>query len=331
MTLTAIPLLPDIPDELRIAAKSGRLIPFIGAGASRIAKCPSWGEFADGLLDQLVKRGSLNHRQAKQIRDQNLPPRMKLSFLRNFAKQEGITLDYQAIIHPGADRRHADGRRLYAALGRLSKQFITTNYDHWLDVDLTDRVLGPDGTDLSAPVDSERPHIFSKKADISFDRLMSPGTVIHLHGSLKHPEEMVVTTSDYLEFYRSAPNASGGEGNTVLTFLRTLFHERVVLFVGYGLGDLEILEYVVLKGQSAGQTPKHFILQPFFSHELEVANLYDRYYRDDCGLTMLPYLLDNQEHLQLVDVVENLANLMPGGDLMAVERQVQMEKMLDVS
>src|ERR1700685_57914 len=101
MTFSVIPPLPEIPEELRIAATSGRLIPFIGAGASRIANAPSWEEFADGLLDQLVQREHLNQRPAQQIRDQNLPPRMKASFVRNLAKQAGIDLDYEAIIHPG--------------------------------------------------------------------------------------------------------------------------------------------------------------------------------------------------------------------------------------
>jgi hypothetical protein len=332
MTFSVIPPLPEIPEELRIAATSGRLIPFIGAGASRIAKAPSWEEFADGLLDQLVQREHLNHSQAQQIKDQNLAPRMKLSFVRNLAKQAGIDLDYETVIHPGRDHKNRDGRRLYGALGRLAKSFITTNYDYWLDVDLVDQQLGgdPAGTASPAAVDAERPNIIFNRSDITFDRLMDPGTVVHLHGSLRKPDEMVVTTNDYMDFYRSNPAPTGGERNSILTFLRTVFNERVVLFVGYGLGDLELLEYVILKGRTPTDPAKHFILQPFFSHELEVAQLYERYYREDCRLTMLPYLRDQHNHRQLINVIEHLAAVMPGGDLMAIERQVQMEQMLDV-
>jgi hypothetical protein len=49
--------IPRIPDGLREAAQRGTLIPFIGAGASRIAGCPGWSEFADGALRHFVQEG----------------------------------------------------------------------------------------------------------------------------------------------------------------------------------------------------------------------------------------------------------------------------------
>ena len=108
-----------------------------------------------------------------------------------------------------------------------------------------------------------------------------------------------------------------------------MFNERVILFVGYGLADLELLEYVILKSDLPSVRPKHYILQPFFSHELQIAKLYERYYAEDCGLTMLPFLRDHRDHLQLVEVVEHFAATIPGNDVMAAERQLEMEKMLD--
>ena len=38
--------LPDMPPGLREAAQREALVPFVGAGASRIAGCPGWGDFA---------------------------------------------------------------------------------------------------------------------------------------------------------------------------------------------------------------------------------------------------------------------------------------------
>ncbi len=45
-----IPLIPVVPAALREAAQLGTLIPFVGAGASRLAGCPNWAELADGAL-----------------------------------------------------------------------------------------------------------------------------------------------------------------------------------------------------------------------------------------------------------------------------------------
>jgi hypothetical protein len=97
--IETIPAIPSIPDELRLAAREGRLVPFIGAGASKLASCPNWEEFAEGLLTQLVGAKAINYNQAQQIRAQNLSPRMKLSFVRNIAARRNIALNYEAIVH----------------------------------------------------------------------------------------------------------------------------------------------------------------------------------------------------------------------------------------
>ena len=49
--------IPHIPDGLREAALRGILIPFVGAGASRLAGCPGWSDFADGALRYFVDLG----------------------------------------------------------------------------------------------------------------------------------------------------------------------------------------------------------------------------------------------------------------------------------
>lgn len=58
-----IPLIPPVPPGLRDAAQRGTLIPFVGAGATRLAGCPGWPDFADGALRQLVAHGKLSHGQ----------------------------------------------------------------------------------------------------------------------------------------------------------------------------------------------------------------------------------------------------------------------------
>ena len=50
---------PPIPQGLREAAQIGVLIPFVGAGASRLAGCPGWGDFAAGALRWLIEHDEL--------------------------------------------------------------------------------------------------------------------------------------------------------------------------------------------------------------------------------------------------------------------------------
>jgi hypothetical protein len=39
-----IPEIPLVPEGLREAAQRGTLIPFVGAGASKLAGCPNWAD-----------------------------------------------------------------------------------------------------------------------------------------------------------------------------------------------------------------------------------------------------------------------------------------------
>lgn len=72
-----IRLVPETPGTLAEAAQHGTLIPFIGAGVSRLAGCPNWTEFADGALHQLIVAGKFSHAQLAHL--EGISHRVKLS------------------------------------------------------------------------------------------------------------------------------------------------------------------------------------------------------------------------------------------------------------
>ena len=51
-----IPLIPPIPQGMRDAALRGTLVPFVGAGASVLGGCPTWGKLADDTHTKLCAR-----------------------------------------------------------------------------------------------------------------------------------------------------------------------------------------------------------------------------------------------------------------------------------
>jgi hypothetical protein len=119
--------------------------------------------------------------------------------------------------------------------------------------------------------------------------------------------------------------------NPVLTFLEDLFSTKTVLFVGYGLEELEILEYVILKAghvREEGREPKHFILQGFFSHQKELMLHMQRYYRD-CGLELLPFRKDERNWHQLIEVLDDFARKIPASSLAVAQELDDMERMID--
>src|SRR5215207_8753513 len=123
--------IPPLPTGLRDAALRGTLIPFIGAGASRLAGCPNWVEFADRALRYFVDQGKFSHGQLAQLNQQ--PPRVKLSIALGIQREHNLPIKFDEILYPEGRNTDPKGRRLYQALSNLGKTFVTTNYVDWLD------------------------------------------------------------------------------------------------------------------------------------------------------------------------------------------------------
>ena len=226
---------PPIPAGLREAALIGKLIPFIGAGASRLAGCPGWAEFADGALRQLIDKGKFTHSQLDQIK--HLSPRIKLSIATSIAADTKTPIDYDILLHPTARADHKKGRRLYNSLFALGTIFVTTNYDRWLDERIAEPAPGATPVASSAtPPPSRVMRSIYESNDFVPAVLTQPNTVIHLHGSVANPSGMILTTHDYIQRYANDRVAKGSAPeNRALTFLEHLFEHHTVLFIGYGL------------------------------------------------------------------------------------------------
>jgi hypothetical protein len=158
--------------------------------------------------------------------------------------------------------------------------------------------------------------------------LSRPNTVVHLHGSVVDPTNMVLTTKDYIERYANDHRTGDARlENRTLTFLEHLFGHHTVLFIGYGLEELEILEYVVRKARpqdkGASNEPRHYLLHGFFSHETTLLRSMENYYLRECGIQLIPFLRDQKDWDQLLEVLEDFARRMPASAPLVL-RQAQI-------
>jgi hypothetical protein len=297
-----------------------------------VAGCPNWIEFADRALRYFVDQGKFTHGQLAQLSQQ--PPRVKLSIALGLQREHNLPIKFDAILYPDGRNTNPKGRRLYEALSKLGKTFVTTNYDDWLDTTIGApplTVLAGGGT--GTPTIGQKPTVIYKVEELTPDNLERPNTVFHLHGSLLDPIGMILTTQHYVRHYANDRRADGPEGeNRVLTFLGFLFSEKNVLFVGYGLEELEILEYVIGKARLMAEPGKteirHFLLQGFFSHEEELARSLSNYYAE-CGIELIPFLRDQKDWDQLMDVLEEYARIAPSGAPLNVQIFKEMGALLD--
>ena len=144
---------------------------------------------------------------------------------------------------------------------------------------------------------------------------------------------MILTTPQYLKHYAN-DRLSGdvSRENKVLTFLESLFSQRTVLFVGYGLEELEILEYIFVKSRplqhTGGAEITHYLLQGFFSHQQQLMANLTAYYRN-FGIQLIPFSRDEKDWDQIIDVLEDFAARAPAEDLMRLQRLTDMEDLLN--
>ncbi len=321
--------IPTIPSGLREAALIGKLILFIGAGASRLAGCPGWDDFANGALRQLIDKGKFTYSQLDQIK--GLSPRIKLSIATSIAADTKTPIDYDLLLHPTARAEHKKGRRLYNSLFALGNIFVTTNYDRWLD----DRTVepAPGATPAASPAtppSSTPMRTIHNVNDFLPAVLTQSNTVIHLHGSVADPSGMILTTYDYIKRYANDHRTGDAmTENRALTVLEHLFEHHTVLFIGYGLEELEILEYVILKARRQANTAdneaRHYLLQGFFSHETTLLRSMETYYLRECGIQLIPFLRDHKDREQLLDVLENFAQRMPASAPLVLQQAQVLE------
>src|ERR1700730_6972805 len=233
----SLPEIPPVPPELETAAEQGRLVLFVGAGVSRLAKGPSWDEFAERLLKELADREVFSFGDMHQL--QHLSARKKVSIAMDVCRQRQYEPSLRTLLQNHVSAK--DAPSIYRDLYAIGTPFVTTSYDDWIDV-LAETPF-PTASPVQVTSEDKPPAIvpagakvFYKKEHLTIDKLTTPGVVIHLHGSLRDPKNMVLTARNYLEHYEQAH---------VKVFLRELFERYSVLFVGYGLEEDEILEHVL--------------------------------------------------------------------------------------
>lgn len=288
---------PAPPPDLAEAAKDGSLVVFVGAGVSRLVGCPSWDGFADGALKQLAPK-CISHYGLEQIRSIG-DAKKRLSIAKIVAERSAQKIDFARIL-----KANLDQDPVYAHLAELRCAFVTTNYD---------TLLTPIVNAAKHPSEWR----FSRREQLLGAHLDRLGNVLHLHGSVEEVNQMVLSTHDYLIHYAS---------REVQDFLVYLFERKVVLFLGYGLEEVEILEYILRKGEaSARGHSRRYILQPFFNAEYGLCDLLSSYYRDTFGVEVIPYSRDQADFNQLTLILEDWSSLLKFGSLALAEEIAAIE------
>lgn len=291
--------LPALPPEIENAAQSGELVVFVGAGVSRLINCPSWDEFASRVLQQLAPKG-INYYDLNQI-GRIVDPKKRLSLALIVAKKTKIEIDYSTIFKVPLEKDN-----IYSYLNSFNSSFVTTNYDKYLCPD--SRQTHPENT-----------WRWSKREQLLGANLDRNGNVVHLHGCVDDPNTMVITTRDYLDHYST---------KEVQDFLKRLFERKTVLFLGYGLEETEVLEYILRRGEASTRERsrfRRFILQGFCQAEKELCDLLCEFYQDSFFTDLIGFPKDYKSHAQLTEVIATWSRALRFGKMALTDEAAALE------
>jgi hypothetical protein len=200
----------DLPENLREVAgqlgeraRRGQLAVFIGAGVSAAAGLPTWEQ----LVDELAEASGL----AGDLRDglSRLPPQDSAALLARELGRERLEAFVKDRFGPGS---YALAHALIADLP--VQEFVTTNYDPLVE---------------QAAADMGR-----RVRVLPFEEA-TPGSpwLLKLHGDAAHPESVVLTREEYLQFGDTRAALAG--------VLHSLLLTRHVLFVGTSMLDDDLI------------------------------------------------------------------------------------------
>lgn len=302
-TIQEIPLINDYPQIVE-AAERGNLLIFVGAGVSRIIGGPSWQDLALLYLKFVHEECGITYSEYKHLKKQDA--RKLLSICSDLAKRKGKIFDFkkhlETDIELSTNPKYKKYSGIYQIIQNFNCPYITTNFDGFLDKSYS-------STPTIKKSDSEKnveigKNIINHFEDIQDPALLKRGDVVHIHGSIhdKKKRSLVLTISDYFKAY--SRNLKGKKKQTYLPdFLAEVFKKKVVLFVGYGLEEFELLEFIVNNNENVGEK-RHYILYPFLNEEGNLVHLQDTYY-SQLGVTLIPYSISNIGYEQLYFVLKD--------------------------
>jgi hypothetical protein len=290
--------LPGIPPNLQAILDTGHLVLFIGAGISRLRNYPDWEGWSERALKALADDKDINFSYSDISAIRTLSPRKKLSIACDLWKERNkkTTELLKKSLIPDEDT----SSEIYSIITSIPATYITTNYDICLDTAIEQPPIEPQIDQNQQATEAKPQKIKPKhsctKEDLTIDKLYTHKEVIHFHGCINHESSLVISTADYIDHYRN---------ENVVKFLEHLFSKFHVLFIGYGLEEEEVLEYVIRKKSSDNSPLQHFRLFPVYSSQESLLEHLENYYRNQCQVELIPYLIDRQNHNQIEDVLRS--------------------------
>lgn len=300
------------------ALNSGKLIIFVGAGMSVHLGLPSWREFAIRYLEIIYKNSqttSMNFKTKEGLKAEDT--KKILSLCEYIGKKNLLDKQLEGYYKSWfeTDKSKVLNGRLYEKLYRLNAIYLTTNYDNALDLIAEDGPIVGNNGDESKTTDIGDKKVYYDISEFT-NEILKPQNVIHVHGSVKDISTMIISYGDYIKRYGLNGNLRENKRDFYSDFMMEIFSQKdyVVLFMGYGLEEIEILQFLfegTIKDSKSYCNNRYLILPCFSDDYLKISYLSD-YYKNNFGVSVIPCNMSEKGYDVLEDVLDHLLILSKG-------------------
>lgn len=310
------PVFGEDCESLFEAIKNDNLIIFIGAGVSRLAGCLGWEEIAEEIVKKSRQEGFLTYAEEEVLLKEIMNPRKIISICyKIFCKQNIEKLFFDLLIKSTEIVKKGYLDIFRKVLDLKARAYITTNIDDGL-IQFNPLATGQNIYDCT----SQEFNIF-----IDNDLLVRDGDIFFLHGMRETIKDVIFTIDRYLKFYK--------ENSYVNRFLKEkIFTEdNVILFIGYGLSEWEILEHMFRhqhKSSDSSIAVKRYLLIPLYTSEYIKFRL-DSIFYDFFDLIPIPYFIDYEGYYKLSGSLDKLIKKINNYQPTASEVFNKIDKVID--
>ncbi|MBI4679854.1 MAG: SIR2 family protein [Nitrospirae bacterium] len=264
-----IPPTPELPPDIKQKYKEEKLAVFVGAGVSRLLGCIGWDMLAKNLVKRCRKEDFIDYMETEMLLGINEHKKL-ITICDHICKDnDKRTVFYSELEKALKHRSKIKSPNIYDDIFRFGGPFITTNADIHFD-----RLFRSD--------------VYYMLSDFIQDNIASR-TLFHIHGSITNKKSLVFRVSDYFERYNN---------KVFQEFLNHIFSTYSVLFLGYGLTEFEVLDYILKDKRGS-----HFLLKGYYTGEEKFFGYEQKYY-NDLNVTVVPFNKDKKGYGQLHDVVK---------------------------
>lgn len=292
------------PELYKQFSEPDKIVFFVGAGLSRVIGYPSW----DGLADKAIDELKINYYSKERIKSSIKDPLQKLSFFESYNKHESEEYKnfYSKNFNSCEFGKHENPYDLLVSR-EFRAAFITTNIDTEIAKALTRKdsesnINEPDNVNNIRRQDKD----YLVELDVS---KLKQDRVAMIHGRHDEPLSLIMSNFDYIKnYYRN---------DKISSFLKDVFKQKTVIFIGYGLAELPILA-TIIDSEKTGQSLKdysveksgsnnHYLLLDSFENERSLQNVYRNYF-SNFNINILPYHLDEDGYERIITVLKSWRN-----------------------